>query len=79
LEAACDRTREQFNTEWALMVKYAQDLFCLQHNTSRIMKTQRTRLNTYEEQSIKTYLEMERLGHENHILHQGMFGIREKD
>jgi hypothetical protein len=29
LEAACDLTREQFNTEWVQMVKYAQYLFNL--------------------------------------------------
>jgi hypothetical protein len=36
-------------------------------------------IKAYEEQSIRTSLELERLGHENHILYQGTFGIREKD
>jgi hypothetical protein len=36
-------------------------------------------MNTYEEQSIRMTLELERLGRENHILHHGTFGIREKD
>jgi hypothetical protein len=39
----------------------------------------RMRVKAYEEQSIRTSLELQRLGHENHILHQGRFCIREKD
>jgi hypothetical protein len=36
-------------------------------------------MNVYEEQSIQMSLGLQRLGHENHILHQGTFGIYEKD
>jgi hypothetical protein len=79
LEAACDLTREQFNDGWAQMAKYAQYLFNLQHNTGCTIIEQRVHMNTYEEQSIQMSLELERLGHKNLILRQGMFGIRKKD
>jgi hypothetical protein len=61
------------------MAKYAQHLFNLQHNTGCTVIEQCMCMNEYEEQSIRTSLELERLGHENHILCQGTFGIHEKD
>jgi hypothetical protein len=61
------------------MAKYAQYLFNLQHNTGCTVIEQCTQMNKYKDQSIRTSLELERLGHENHILLQGTFGIREKD
>jgi uncharacterized protein (DUF3084 family) len=36
-------------------------------------------LNAYEEQAAHTSQELERMGHKNHILCQGTFGISEKD
>jgi hypothetical protein len=62
LEAACDLTWEQFNVGWAQMVKYAQYLFNLQHNTGLTVIELRACMDGYKEQSIRTYLELERLG-----------------
>jgi chromosome segregation ATPase len=61
------------------MAKYVQYLFNLQHNISRIVIEHRPRLDVYEEQAIRTSLELERLGHENHILCQKTLGSAEKD
>jgi hypothetical protein len=44
------------------MVKYAQYLFNLQHNTGLIVIELRACMDGYKEQSIRTYLELERLG-----------------
>jgi hypothetical protein len=61
------------------MVRYAQYSFNLQHNIDHTVIEQCMNLNAYEEQTICTSLEMERLGHENHILCHGTFAVREKD
>jgi hypothetical protein len=46
-------------------------LFNLQHNTARIARQQRTCLTTYEESVTISAREIERLRHENAILHSG--------
>jgi hypothetical protein len=53
------------------LAKYAQYLFNLQHNTARIARQQRTHLAAYEESATATAHEIERLRHENVILHSG--------
>ena len=52
------------------MAKYARYMFNLQHETSRIVAAQRTRMNEYERLAIKVDLDRERLGRENHQLRQ---------
>jgi hypothetical protein len=54
LEAAYDLTWDRFNVGWVQMVKCAQYLFNLHHNTSRILIAQHTCLDAYEEQPIRT-------------------------
>ena len=79
LEAISDLKSPRFSAGWAAMAKYSRYLFILQHNTSRIVIEQRARLGAYEEQAIRTSLELERLGRENHILRQRTLGDAGKD
>jgi hypothetical protein len=79
LEAACNLASPEFNAGWAQMAKYTQYLFNLQHNTGRIIIEQRVCLNAYMEHATHTSHELERMGHENRILRQGMLGATDKD
>jgi hypothetical protein len=54
-----------------LLASYAQYLFNLQHNTARIGIQQRTHLTAYEESATVTARKIERLRHENTLLHSG--------
>jgi hypothetical protein len=69
----------QFNARWAQRAKYMQGLFNLQHNTGRTMIEPCACMDMYEWQSIWVSLALEKLGHNNGILHQGTFGKHEKD
>jgi hypothetical protein len=69
LEAISDLKGPHFHVEMTSLAKYAQYLFNLQHNTARIAGQQRTRLTAYEESATTTAHEIERLRHENAILH----------
>jgi hypothetical protein len=61
------------------MAKYARYLFTLHHNTSRAIVEQCMRLNAYEEQATFTSHELERLRHENAILHPRTLQSSDKD
>jgi hypothetical protein len=61
------------------MAKYVRYLFILQHNTDRTIVEQRMRLNAYEEHATFTSHELERLRHENAILHRGTLQSSDKD
>jgi predicted RNase H-like nuclease (RuvC/YqgF family) len=58
---------------------YAQYLFNLQHNTVRTGMQQRTHLLAYEESATAATVEIERLRHENSILHSGVRPPSEQD
>jgi hypothetical protein len=54
-----------------LLARYTQYLFNLQHNISKIGMQQRMHLTAYKESPTAATREMERLRHENVILHSG--------
>jgi hypothetical protein len=53
------------------LARYAQYMFNLQHNTTRTGMQQRTRLTAYKESATAATRKIERLRHENAILHSG--------
>jgi hypothetical protein len=55
----------------AMMAKYVRYLFNLQHNTSRTVIQQCMHLAAYEEHATATSHELERMMHDNAILHHG--------
>jgi hypothetical protein len=68
-----------FHTGMTSLARYTQYLFNLQHNTTRTGMQQRTRLTAYEESATTTAREIERLRHENAILHSGAHPPSEQD
>jgi predicted RNase H-like nuclease (RuvC/YqgF family) len=58
---------------------YTQYLFNLQHNIARTVMQQRMCLTAYEEHTAATLRELERLRHENVILHSGVRPPSEQD
>jgi hypothetical protein len=71
LEVMLNLMGPHFHTRMTLLARYAQYLFNLQHNTAKISRQQRTCLTAYEESAAATAHEIERLRHENGILHSG--------
>jgi hypothetical protein len=67
--AMSDLKGPHFHTEMTSLARYMQYLFNLQHNTARMARQQHTRQTAYEESA--TALEIDRLRHENAILHSG--------
>jgi predicted RNase H-like nuclease (RuvC/YqgF family) len=61
------------------LVRYAQYLFNLQHNTAKTGMQQRMRLTAYKESATAATREIERLRHENAILHSGARPLSEQD
>jgi hypothetical protein len=68
-----------FHTGMTSLARYAQYLFNLQHNTTKTGMYQRTRLMAYKESATATTREIERLRHENSILHSGAHSPLEQD
>jgi hypothetical protein len=68
-----------FHVGTTLLARYAQYLFNLQHNTARIGMQSRTLLMVYMESATATTREVERLRHENAILHSGACPLSEQD
>jgi hypothetical protein len=64
-----DMESPHFSASWAEMAMYSRYLFNLQHNTSKTIIEQHMHLNTYEEHATFRSCKMERLRHENAILH----------
>jgi hypothetical protein len=58
-----------FHIGMTSLARYAQYLFNLQHNTTKIGMQQRMRLTAYTESATAATHEIERLRHENAILH----------
>jgi hypothetical protein len=69
--AISDLESPHFSAGWFVMAKYVSYLFNLQHNTGRTVIEQCMHLNAYKEQTIIASREMDRLRHENAILHYG--------
>jgi hypothetical protein len=63
-----------FHARMTLLARYAQYLFNLQHNTARTGMQQRMRLTTYMEHTTATSRDLERLRHENAVLHSDVAG-----
>jgi hypothetical protein len=61
------------------LARYAQYLFNLQHNTTRIGMQQRMRLTVYKESATAATREIERLRHENAILRSGARPLLEQN
>jgi hypothetical protein len=70
LTVVSDMVSPHFSTSWAEMAKYSRYLFNLQHNTNKTIIEEHMHLNTYEEHSTFRACKMERLRHENAILHR---------
>jgi hypothetical protein len=79
LEAVSDLKGAHFHTGMTSLARYAQYLFNLQHNTTRTGMQQHMRLTSYEESTTTTSRELERLRHENVILHSGACPPSEQD
>jgi hypothetical protein len=60
-----------FHAGMTSLVRYVQYLFNLQHNPARTGMQQCTRLTAYKESATAATREIERLRHENAILHGG--------
>jgi hypothetical protein len=71
LEAVFDLEGPHFNTGMAVLAKYAQYLFNLQHNTARTVMQQRMHLTAYNEHNTIISHELEQLKQENVLLHSG--------
>jgi hypothetical protein len=72
LAAVSDLKGPHFHAGMASLARYAQYLFNLQHNTARTGMEQHTSLLAYEESATTATGEIERLRHENAILHSGV-------
>jgi hypothetical protein len=79
LEVVSNLKGPHFHVRMTSLVRYAQYLFNLQHNTAKTGMQQRTRLTTYKESATATTREIERLRHENVILRSGARLLSEQD
>jgi hypothetical protein len=79
LEAMSKLKGPHFHAKMTSLARYAQYLFNLQHNNTRIGMQQRTHLTAYEESATTATREIERLRHENAILHSGARPPSEQD
>jgi hypothetical protein len=79
LEAMSTLEGPHFHTGMISLARYAQYLFNLQHNTTRIAMQHCTRLIAYEESATTTTHEIERLRNENAILRSGARPPSEQD
>jgi hypothetical protein len=79
LEVVSDLEGPHFHAGMTSLARYAQYLFDLQHNTARTIMQQCMRLMAYEEHVAATLCELERLRHENAVLHSGARPPSEQD
>jgi hypothetical protein len=68
-----------FHAKMTSLARYAQYLFNLQHNTAKTGMQQRMHLTVYKESATAATHEIERLRHENAILHSGAHPLLEQD
>jgi hypothetical protein len=71
LESVSDHEGPHFHAWMTSLARYTQYLFNLQHNTTRTDMQQHMRRTAYEEHATATSHELERLRHDNAILHSG--------
>jgi hypothetical protein len=79
LEAVSDLEGPHFHTGMTSLARYAQYLFNLQHNIARMGMQQHTHLTAYKESATAATHWIERLRHENAILHSGAHSPSEQD
>jgi hypothetical protein len=79
LGSMADLEGPHFHSRMSLLAKYAQYLFNLQHNTVRTGVQQRMILTAYVERGTASSHELEKLRHENVILHSGARSPSEQD
>jgi hypothetical protein len=79
LAAVSDLKGPHFHAGMTSLARYAQYMFNMQHNTARTGMQQRTRLMAYKESATAATGEIERLRHENAILHSGVHPPSEQD
>jgi hypothetical protein len=79
LEAMSNPKGPHFHARMISLARYAQYLFNLQHNTANTGVRQRTHLTAYKESATTSTREIERLRHENAILHSGARPPSEQD
>jgi hypothetical protein len=79
LKAVSNLRGPHFSTGLAVMSKYVQYLFNLQHNTARTVMQQPMHLTAYEEHSTATSRELEHLRYENAILRIGTLPPSDQD
>jgi hypothetical protein len=79
LAAVSDFEGPHFHAGMTSLARYVQYLFNLQHNTARTGMQQHTHLTAYKESATTSTCEIERLRHENAILHSGACPPSEKD
>jgi hypothetical protein len=79
LAAVSDLKGPHFHAGMTSLARYAQYMFNMQHNTARTGMQQRTRLMAYKESATAATGEIERLRHENVILHSGVHPPSEQD
>jgi hypothetical protein len=78
-EVVSDLKGSHFHAGMIWLARYTQYLFNLQHNTTRTGMQQCMRLTAYEEHTAATSHELERLRHENTILHNSVCLPSEQD
>jgi hypothetical protein len=71
LEAMSNLKGPHFHVGMTSLARYVQYLFNLQHNIAWTGMQQRMRLTAYKKSAIATSHELEKLRHENAILHSG--------
>jgi cell division protein FtsB len=79
LEVVSNLKGPHFHAGMTSLARYAQYLFNLQHNTARTGMQQHTRLTAYKESATAATHEIERLRHENAIIHSGARPPSEQD
>jgi hypothetical protein len=79
LESVSNVKGPHFHTGMTSFARYVQYLFNLQRNTARTGMQQHTRLMAYKESATAATREIERLRHENAILHSGAHPSSEQD
>jgi hypothetical protein len=79
LEAVSNLKGPHFHAAKTSLVRYAQYLFNLQHNTTRTGMQQHVHLTAYEEHTTNTSRELERLRHEDAVLRSGVHPPLEQD
>jgi hypothetical protein len=70
MDEACNVFQDHYHVGWAYMMRYAQHMFQLQHDTQRIIARQRCRLCTYAREVKSLEQKIERMAQEHNVLCQ---------